>query len=200
MTDTTVSVPNLPQMGDNSERRGIAGTEDLDAVTRRTAPAVYIVDEFLNVLYYREDPRERRTDCRMPKDGAALPPLVERTVVALLRRSLNGAPASSGVLGAAPNASVFVRVVPVAGRGSSAYAIIVERLRLRRQLHVVAQRFGLSAREREVLDLLAKGAKNSEIAQRLSIAESTAIFHVKRLLTKTNSRNRTELVSKIAAG
>jgi DNA-binding CsgD family transcriptional regulator len=77
------------------------------------------------------------------------------------------------------------------------YAIMVERIRLRRQLHIVAQRFGLSARERQVLDLVAKGAKNSEIAARLSIAESTAIFHVKRLLTKTNSRNRTELVAKV---
>ena len=66
-------------------------------------------------------------------------------------------------------------------------------------MHSLAQRFGLSARERQVLALLAKGAKNSEIASRLNIAESTAIFHVKRLLTKTNSRNRTELVSKVVA-
>jgi DNA-binding CsgD family transcriptional regulator len=74
---------------------------------------------------------------------------------------------------------------------------MVERIRLRRQLHILAQRFGLSARERQVLDLVAKGSKNSEIAARLNIAESTAIFHVKRLLTKTNSRNRTELVAKV---
>lgn len=160
---------------------------------------MYIVDEFLNVLYYREDPKERRGDCRMPKNGTALPPLVERTAVGLLRRTLSEGQRSE-IMSAVPSASVAVRVVSLSGVAGAAYAIFVERLRLRRHLHVVAQRFGLSARERQVLDLLAKGAKNSEIAQRLNIAESTAIFHVKRLLTKTNSRNRTELVSKVVSG
>lgn len=192
-------VNGLSFVGDSLERRTDAQPEDVDALSRRSAPAVYVVDEFLKVLYYREDPRERRTDCKMPKGKTSLPPLVERTVVALLRRTLTGTQGTS-VMTAAPNGSMAVRVVTLTGHTGPAYAITVERLRLRRHLHVVAQRFGLSAREREVLDLLAKGAKNSEIAQRLNIAESTAIFHVKRLLTKTNSRNRTELVSKVVAG
>lgn len=190
---------DLSILGDPDERRTEATAGDLDVVNRRSAPAVFVVDEFLNVLYFREDPNERRTDCRLPKDAASLPPLVERTVVALLRRTL-GDGSVAGVLSAAPNASIVVRVVPLGGRQGAAYAIIVERFRLRRQLHILAQRFGLSVRERQVLDLLAKGAKNAEIARTLNIAESTAIFHVKRLLTKTNSRNRTELVSKVVAG
>lgn len=188
---------DLSIMGDKRERRSGAAYEEVEAIRRRTVPAVFVVDDFLNVLNYREDPSERRGDCRMPKDRASLPPLIERTVVGLLRRTLAGDP--GGVLSAAPNASVVVRVMRLEGRGDAAYAVTVERLRLRRQLHVVAQQFGLSARERQVLDLVAKGAKNSEIAARLNIAESTAVFHVKRLLTKTNSRNRTELVSKVVA-
>lgn len=199
MTEASVSATGLSVVGGRVERRSIMAAEDAAALARRSAPAVFIVDEFLNVLYYHEDPRERRVDCRMPVGGTSLPPLVERTVVGLLRRTLGEGP-SGGVLSAAPNTSIVVRVVMLSGNGAPAYAVIVERLRLRRHLTALAQRFKLSAREREVLDLLAKGAKNSEIAKRLSIAESTAIFHVKRLLTKTNSRNRTELVSKIAAG
>ena len=199
MKNQNISSADLSFLGgDSGERRSEAAAEDLDAVRRRNAPALFVVDEFLNVLYYREDPAERRTDCRMPKGGRSLPPLVERTVLALLRRTLADSPHAS-VLSAAPNSSIVVRVVPLSGHGGEAFAILVERLRLRRHLHVIAQRFGLSARERQVLHLVAKGAKNSEIAARLSIAESTAIFHVKRLLTKTNSRNRTELVSKIVA-
>jgi DNA-binding CsgD family transcriptional regulator len=195
MIERGVVAQDLSNMGDAAERRHSAVREDADAIARRNAPAVYVVDEFLNVLYYREDPNERRRDCRMPESGASLPPLVERTVVGLLRRTLSAEP--SPVLHATPNASVAVRVVRLEGPTGPGYAIMVERIRLRRQLHIVAQRFGLSARERQVLDLVAKGAKNSEIAARLSIAESTAIFHVKRLLTKTNSRNRTELVAKV---
>lgn len=155
---------------------------------------MFIVDEFLNVLSYHEDPRERRYDCRIQKNRTSLPPLIERTVVGLLRRRLDGRTTDSP-LTAAPNASIVVRAIPLTGSGA-AWVILVERLRLRRHLQALAQRFGLSSREREVLGLIAKGAKNSEIARTLNIAESTAIFHVKRLLAKTNSRNRTELVSK----
>lgn len=135
----------------------------------------------------------------MPKGEIALPALVERTVIGLLRRSIGQDPGTV-VLIAAPNASISVRLVMLNGRNGAAYAVIVERMRLRRHLQVVAQRFGLSARERQVLDLVAQGAKNSEIAARLNIAESTAIFHVKRLLSKTNARNRTELASIVGAG
>lgn len=177
------------------EKRRTAASAEAELLGLRRPPAVFIVDEFLNVLSYREDPRERRLDCRMPKDANTLPPLVERTVVALLRRTLGGETGSE-VLSAAPNASVLVHAIPLAGAAAT-YAIVVERVRLRaHQLHGLAQRFSLSAREREVLHLIAKGAKNSEIARTLNIAESTAVFHVKRLLAKTNSRNRTELVSK----
>ncbi|HKU66274.1 MAG TPA: helix-turn-helix transcriptional regulator [Candidatus Baltobacteraceae bacterium] len=194
MLEPGVAARKPSDMGDSPERRH-AVLEETDVVGRRGVPALFIVDEFLNVLYYREDPNERRRDCRVPEGGAALPPLIERTVVGLLRRTLSAE--QPPVLHATPNASVAVRVVRLDGGAGAAYAILVDRIRLRRQLHLIAQRFGLSARERQVLDLVAKGAKNSEIAARLNIAESTAIFHVKRLLTKTNSRNRTELVAKI---
>jgi len=75
--------------------------------------------------------------------------------------------------------------------------VIADRVKIRAHMDALAQRYKLSSRERQVLRLLSRGAKNSEIASQLSIAESTAIFHVKQLLAKTHSRNRTELVSKI---
>jgi DNA-binding CsgD family transcriptional regulator len=51
---------------------------------------------------------------------------------------------------------------------------------------------GLTQRELEVLRLLCQGASNREIAQRLSISENTAANHVRSILTKTNSANRTQ--------
>ena len=52
--------------------------------------------------------------------------------------------------------------------------------------------FGLTAREREVLALLAEGATNREIGATLFMAEKTASVHVSRILMKLNVRSRTE--------
>ncbi len=52
--------------------------------------------------------------------------------------------------------------------------------------------FGLTPREREVLALLAEGATNREIGERLFMAEKTASVHVSRILAKLDVRSRTE--------
>lgn len=52
----------------------------------------------------------------------------------------------------------------------------------------------LSVRELEVLDQLAGGASNREIAQRLYISENTVRNHVHSILTKLKLQNRTQLV------
>lgn len=50
----------------------------------------------------------------------------------------------------------------------------------------------LTAREDEVLGLIALGMSNAEIARTLVISEKTAGHHVSRILTKLGVRNRTE--------
>ena len=52
----------------------------------------------------------------------------------------------------------------------------------------------LSTREGEVLELIARGCKNREIAQALEIEERTVRFHVENILDKLNVNNRTEAV------
>ena len=52
----------------------------------------------------------------------------------------------------------------------------------------------LSARESEVLELLARGCKNCEIALALEIEERTVRFHIGNILDKLNVKNRTEAV------
>ncbi len=51
---------------------------------------------------------------------------------------------------------------------------------------------GLSAREVEILGLVALGLSNRDIGARLHISEHTAANHIRSILRKTGSANRTE--------
>jgi two-component system, NarL family, response regulator YdfI len=53
----------------------------------------------------------------------------------------------------------------------------------------------LTRREREVLQMLASGLGNKEIAARLAISDHTAKFHVASILGKLGAATRTEAVS-----
>ena len=54
----------------------------------------------------------------------------------------------------------------------------------------------LTPREREVLELLAHGLSNRQIAERLGISEHTAKFHVAAVSGKLGATSRTEAVSR----
>ena len=53
---------------------------------------------------------------------------------------------------------------------------------------------GLTAREAEVLTLMASGLSNTEIAQRLYLSHATVKTHVNRIFAKTGARDRAQAV------
>jgi DNA-binding NarL/FixJ family response regulator len=57
------------------------------------------------------------------------------------------------------------------------------------------RRLGVTAREHQVLQLVAEGLNNHGVAQRLVLSPRTVEKHVERLLAKTNLTKRTELVA-----
>lgn len=73
---------------------------------------------------------------------------------------------------------------------------------LRSALHrtVVPPRGRLSARQREVRDLLLENLSNREIAERLHMSERTVKFHVSNLLSKFGVKRRADLIVLAHAG
>jgi DNA-binding NarL/FixJ family response regulator len=67
--------------------------------------------------------------------------------------------------------------------------------RVTRSLDIDEGEITLTAREGEVLDLLAHGASNKIIARELKISIHTAKFHVASVLAKLGARNRSDAVA-----
>jgi DNA-binding NarL/FixJ family response regulator len=84
-----------------------------------------------------------------------------------------------------------------AAAGDSPFSQDVLRRLVRRAVHARTDQprplDGLTAREQDVLDLVAEGLSNAEIAERLHIGVTTVKTHITALMTKTNSPNRVRL-------
>ena len=102
------------------------------------------------------------------------------------------------LLKGAPRHEVFNAIRVVHEGGSLLQPVVASKL-LRQMSAPAAGDAGLveplTPREQEVLNYLAQGLQNKEIAQKLVISERTVKFHVSSILTKLEVGNRTEAVA-----
>ena len=101
------------------------------------------------------------------------------------------------LLKGAPREELFNAVRVVHAGGSLLQPVVASKL-LRQVSHGRSnetQAESLTPREMEVLELLAQGFQNKEIAAKLVISERTVKFHVSSIMGKLGAGNRTEAVT-----
>lgn len=94
--------------------------------------------------------------------------------------------------------SIPLVITPLAGATDGCLVVVrgVDReIRLVDRARAAAARWGLTAREAVVLDLLANGHANRTIAHTLRISERTVEFHVTRIFDKAGVESRSAVVS-----
>ena len=106
---------------------------------------------------------------------------------------------ASGFLGKGIDPEELLEAIRVVHRGDAllspaATRALVDRFARVEEEKPIPDLAGLTAREREILLLVAKGLSNREIAAQLVISEHTAKTHVKRTMTKLGAHDRAQLV------
>jgi DNA-binding CsgD family transcriptional regulator len=160
--------------------------------------AMYVLDRDLSIVLAWTAENERRvslTPLRARLENR-LPPILEEAVRDLTSSWTHDA--ESLKPGASrPVPFLVVRTQPLTGPAGLFIGVSIERSRLGSSLTSAAAHFSISPREIQVLALLLDGAQLEDVAQRLHIASSTVQDHIKSLLRKTGSRNRSELIAKV---
>lgn len=110
-------------------------------------------------------------------------------------------PRTWGVVSAGASADEIVAAVHAVGEGLwvGAPGLVKTLMRPQRRGDGPAEESvieSLTAREREVLQLMAEGLANKQIAMRLSISEHTVKFHLSSLYGKLGVASRTEAVKR----
>jgi len=172
-------------------------TKSEPVAIRRSAPIMFTIDRSGALLSTMDDVEPESGSLRahlLPTDGE-IPAILRPVVSELLGRYLAGV-AARDLVCVLPFA--LVRLTALQSRiPPAALLISVEWLRSRASLEATAAKYSISKRELQVLSAMLRGAPVAEIAAELSISESTVVFHLKRMLKKTLSKNRTELAARM---
>jgi len=159
--------------------------------------AFYVLDSDLQIVlaWTSEDERRIALTGLHTRIAERLPIVLEQTV-----RELTAAWSvdSLNVTNSARAASfLVVRTQPMSGPAGLFIGVRIDRFQPPNSLTGAASRFHISPREVQVLALLLDGNHLDEIARQLNITSSTVQDHIKSMLDKTGSGNRSELIARV---
>ena len=180
------------------EVAGTAGTaEEALAVLSETMPDVVLMD--INLPGASGVEATRRATQIAPATAVLVISMVDDddSVFAALAAGARGY-----VLKGASAAEITAALRTVAAGGAVFGAGIASRMLARMPAQLsgakqLSQPDDLTAREREVLDLLAEGASNRQIARSLGLSLKTVQNHVSRILDKLQAADRTQAVLRL---
>jgi DNA-binding CsgD family transcriptional regulator len=87
----------------------------------------------------------------------------------------------------------------LSGSSQGQTAVMIEPARSAEVAPLIVQAYGLSARERQITQLVLQGLSTKEIAARLFISTHTVQDHLKMIFDKIDVHSRRELVARVAA-
>jgi two-component system response regulator DesR len=148
------------------------------ALTRRFDPHVALIDLFVGDESGAEI-------CELVSQEVPPPQVLFISGAGRISMSAARAAGASGFVSKDWPSSDIVQAVRMVGRGMTVFQSQPER-----------SRNALSERERQVLDLMASGATNREIAGSLYLSPHTVKEHTSSLFRKLEVRNRTEAVQR----
>jgi DNA-binding NarL/FixJ family response regulator len=106
--------------------------------------------------------------------------------------------AAGYLLKGAPRSELFAAVREVAAGGSLLAPVATSAILRRVRGEATVSGPALTPREQSVLEHLARGLGNKQIAAALGISERTVKFHVSSVFTKLGASNRTDAVARAA--
>jgi DNA-binding NarL/FixJ family response regulator len=177
-------------IADDSLKVGV--TEALDK------PVMHVLDQDLNVVltWDAQEGREAAATAIQARLAQRLPPVIERTVRDLIE-GWTSDPATQHMGFAHPVPFLTVRTQPLSGPTGLFVGVLLERPPGGEVFTQAAHAYKLSPRELETLAFLLPGASLREVADEMNITSSTVQDHIKSMLDKTQSRNRSELITKL---
>jgi DNA-binding CsgD family transcriptional regulator len=159
--------------------------------------AFYVLDADLQIVlaWNAEDQRRIALTGLHTRIAERLPTVLEETVRALTVGWSSDSVNQPGI--SRPVPFLVVRTQPMSGPAGLFIGVHIDRFQEPNSLTGAADRFHISPREVQVLALLLDGKHLDQIAKQLYITPSTVQDHIKSMLDKTKSRNRSELIARV---
>jgi DNA-binding CsgD family transcriptional regulator len=189
----------------NAGRHARPDVDDRPADTVRDTEALedsgesfYVLDRDLQIVLAWTDEQQRRVALTGLRTRIAdrLPGVLEEAVRGLIA-DWHGEAGTQKTGIAHPVPFLVVRTQPMSGPAGLFIGVRIDRFKPPKSLSGPAARFHISPRELQVLAMLLDGERLEAIGQKLHIASSTVQHHVRSMVDKTETRNRTELIARV---